>query len=106
MRRFHVHAYDEEHGRGVVRHVYVRTSRSGAALVCIVAARRTLPETEALISMLRRAYPGVAGVLLNVNTRRDNVILSGETHTLWGADNITETLLGYRFRLSVDSFSR
>lgn len=104
MRRFHVHAYDEEHGRGVVRHVYVRTSRSGAALVCIVAARRTLPETEALISMLRRAYPGVAGVLLNVNTRRDNVILSGETHTLWGADNITETLLGYRFRLSVDSF--
>ncbi len=104
MHRYRVYAYDEASGRGVVRHVYVRTSRSGAALVCIVATRRELPAARELTAMLRRAYPGVAGVLLNVNTRRDNVILSGETVTLWGADSITETLLGYRFQLSVDSF--
>ena len=104
MRRFRVPAYDESSGRGVIRHVYVRTSRSGEVLACIVAAKRTLPSEEALMSLLRSADPGVAGVLLNVNTRRDNVILSDETRTIWGRDNITETLLGYRFRLSVDSF--
>ncbi len=104
MRRYRLHAYDEENGQGVIRHVYVRTSRNGEALVCIVASHRTLPGVPALIAMLRQAYPGVVGVLLNVNTRRDNVILSDDTLKLWGSDYITETLLGYTFTLSVDSF--
>jgi len=104
MKKYRVFAYDEETGRGTVRHVYVRSSRNGSALACIVTAKRSLPEEKALVELIRRAYPQTAGVLLNVNTRRDNVILSGENRLLWGKDSIEETLLGYRFRLSVDSF--
>ena len=104
MRRFRVHAYEEETGRGTIRHVCVRTNRQGEALACIVAAQPFLPETGSLIGMLRRAWPGLAGVLINVNNRRDNVILTGDTRLLWGNDHITETLLGKRFRLSADSF--
>ncbi len=104
MRRFRVHAYDESSGRGAIRHIYVRTNRRGEALLCIVAAQPSLPEMEALTAMLRRAWPELAGILLNVNTRRDNVILTDDTRLLWGQDHITEILLGRRFRLSVDSF--
>lgn len=104
MRRFHVHAYNELDGSGLIRHIFVRTSRNGTSLVCIVATKKELPFSRELVDMLRRACEGVTGILINVNRRRDNVILSDETVLLWGSEFITETLLGYRFRLSVDSF--
>ena len=104
MRHFHVHAYAEETGRGAIRHIYVRTNRRGEALACLVSAKASLPEVGELTAMLRRSWPGLAGLLLNVNTRRDNVIMSGDTRLLWGRDAIEETLLGRQFRLSADSF--
>jgi 23S rRNA (uracil1939-C5)-methyltransferase len=41
---------------------------------------------------------------LSVNTKKTNVILGSEYHTLWGQDWLEETLCGHVFRLSVPSF--
>ena len=38
MKRYHVPAYDESTGRGLIRHIYVRTNRRGQSLCCVVAA--------------------------------------------------------------------
>ena len=104
MRQYHIEAYEEEKGRGAIRHILVRTSRAGEALVCLVTAKRELPALDQLVSMLLKVCPGTAGVFLNFNTRRDNVIVSEQTVKIWGNETITETLLGRRFQLSVDSF--
>ena len=104
MERFGVPAYDERTGRGLVRHLFLRTNSVGEVLCCVVANGKTLPHEAELVDGLRAAAPGLAGVVLSVNTRKTNVILGREFCTLWGRDWLEEELCGHTFRLSVPSF--
>ncbi len=104
MERFSVPAYDEKTGRGLVRHLFLRTNSDGEILCCLVANGRKLPHGEELVEALRQAAPKLAGVVLSVNTKKTNVILGDAFHTLWGRDWLEETLCGRSFRLSVPSF--
>ena len=104
MERFRVPAYDERTGRGLVRHLFLRTNSAVEVLCCIVANGKTLPHGAELADGLRAAAPGLAGVVLSVNTRKTNVILGQEFLTLWGRDWLEEELCGHTFRLSVPSF--
>ena len=104
MRDFAVPSYDEKTGRGLLRHLYVRTNRRGESLVCVFANGERLPHEEELVGRLRRAVPDCVGVVLGVNTRRGNTILGERYRTLWGADTLEDELCGLTFRLSVPSF--
>ena len=104
MRRYRVSAYDERTRKGLVRHVYVRTSRSGAALCCVLVNGKTLPREQELTAALRCAEPGLTGVVLGVNETHSNVILGTDYRTLWGEDFLYDTLCGFTFKLSVPSF--
>ncbi len=50
------------------------------------------------------AAPKTLGVVLNVNTKKGNVILGDQYRTLWGQDFLMDTLCGLEFKLSVPSF--
>ena len=104
MEEYSVPAYDEGTGKGLIRHLYVRTSSRGESLVCVAANGEALPCPDALTEALRQADPGLAGVVLNVNTRDTNVILGDRYVTLWGRDWLEEELCQLIFRLSVPSF--
>ncbi len=104
MERFGVPAYDERTGKGLVRHLYLRTNRAGQVLCCVAANGRELPHAPELTQALRAAASGLVGLVLSVNTRKTNVILGDEYRTLWGQDWLEETLCGHVFRLSVPSF--
>ncbi len=104
MERNNISAYDERTGRGLVRHLYVRTSSRGESLCCVVVNGDKLPGEAGLVSALRAAEPGLAGVVLNTNTRDTNVILGDQYRLLWGRDWLEEELLGLTFRLSAPSF--
>lgn len=102
--RFQVEPYNEATGRGLLRHLYVRTSCRGESLACLLVNGSRLPHEEELVDMLRAAAPGVCGVVLGENTRRGNAILGDRYRTLWGRDYLTDTLCGLELRLSVPSF--
>ena len=102
--RFQVKPYNEATGRGLLRHLYVRTSCAGESLVCLLVNGRSLPHEEELVAMLRAAAPKTCGVVLGENTRRGNAILGDRYRTLWGRDYLTDTLCGLELRLSVPSF--
>ena len=102
--RFRVPPYDEATGRGLLRHLYVRTSCAGESLVCLLVNGRSLPHEEELVAMLRAAAPRLCGLVLGENTRRGNAILGDRYRTLWGRDYLTDTLCGLELRLSVPSF--
>ena len=104
MERWSVPPYEEGTGRGLVRHFYVRTNHLGELLCCVVANGTELPRERELVEALREGLPGLAGVVLNVNTRDTNVILGPEYRLLWGRDWLEEELCGLTFRLSVPSF--
>ena len=104
MERFQISAYEEGTGKGLVRHLYVRTNHRGEALCCVVVNGKKTPFERELVEALRGAVPALAGVVLNTNTRDTNVILGPAYRTLWGRDWLEEELLGLVFRLSVPSF--
>lgn len=102
--RFRVEPYNEATGRGLLRHLYVRTSCRGESLACLLVNGSRLPHEQELVDMLRAAAPGVCGVVLGENTRRGNAILGDRYRTLWGRDYLTDTLCRLELRLSVPSF--
>lgn len=104
MAQYRVPGWDESSGTGLIRHLFTRHSAAGEALLCVVAAEARLPHEAELVAALRGACPSAAGVLLNVNPRRTNVVLGDAYRTLWGADRLEDTLCGLRLRLSVPSF--
>ena len=104
MRRCCVAGYDEKTGRGLVRHLYVRSNAAGESLVCVLVNGNKLPQEETLVALLREACPKCRGIVLGTNTKKGNVILGDRYRTLWGEDRLEDTLCGKRFRLSVPSF--
>ena len=102
--RFQVEPYNEATGRGLLRHLYVRTSCRGESLACLLVNGSRLPHEQELVNMLRAAAPKTCGVVLGENTRRGNAILGDRYRTLWGRDYLTDTLCGLELRLSVPSF--
>ncbi|MCD8375621.1 MAG: 23S rRNA (uracil(1939)-C(5))-methyltransferase RlmD, partial [Oscillospiraceae bacterium] len=104
MERYQVPAYQEKDHRGLVRHVYVRANAAGESLCCLLANGEKLPHEAELVECLRRAEPGLTGVVLGINRAKTNVILGDSYRTLWGRDTLEERLCGLSFRLSVPSF--
>ena len=104
MRERRIPAYNPVSGRGAVRHVFVRRSRSGAAVCCVVSAEGLGPDTSALPEYLLRRCPSLSGVVLNINRTRGNTVLSGDFYALYGSSELTDTLCGFDFSLSPQSF--
>lgn len=102
--RYAVACYDERSGKGLLRHLYVRTNAKGESLVCLLVNGDALPQEEALVALLRRRLPQAVGIVLGRNTRRGNTILGDGYRTLWGRDYLEDSLCGLTFRLSVPSF--
>ncbi|MBE6719372.1 MAG: 23S rRNA (uracil(1939)-C(5))-methyltransferase RlmD [Ruminococcaceae bacterium] len=98
-----VTSYDEESGRGLLRHIYLRRTSLGEIMACAVTNGSSLPKSDLLVDLLK-SVEGVKSVCQNINTKKGNVILSGDTKTLWGSDTVADVLLGKRFEISPNSF--
>jgi 23S rRNA (uracil1939-C5)-methyltransferase len=96
--------YDEQTRQGLLRHVVVRTTRTGDVLVLLVATDARLPQPALLIHRLMDGVRGFCGLHLSVNRQPNNVILGDTCVKLHGDDAVFETLLGIPFEISPLSF--
>ena len=116
MKRFKVHAYNEESGCGTIRHVLIRKGFStGEIMVCLVIkhihttkggcknSSEYIAHQDEFIEELSK-IKGVASICVSVNNLNTNVIMGNEIHTLWGKDKIEDILLGKKFEISPLSF--
>ena len=100
-----IRPYDEQSGKGLVRHIFLRRgAHSGQIMVCLVCTRAKLPHAEQLCAVLREQFPAISTILLNVNAKNTNVILGSENHILYGPGYIEDTLCGVPVRLGPLSF--
>ena len=100
-----IQPYDEESGKGLVRHIFLRRgTHSGQIMVCLVCTRPKFPHSEELVAALREQFSDIASVLINVNAKKTNVILGEETISLYGPGYIEDTLCGVPVRLGPLSF--
>ena len=97
--------YDEETGKGRLRHLYLRRAgATGEVMVCVVVNGNGVHFEPELVEMLRKKVPGLKSVIINVNRERTNVVLGQKCRTVWGSDFITDTLCGLHFHISPMSF--
>lgn len=101
MKANKVMAYDEETGRGCVRHALIRTGfTSGEIMVCLVINGRDkklckvgefLPGQADLLRRLS-GIEGMTSVSVSINTEKTNVIMGKEIHVLWGEPTISDVI--------------
>lgn len=105
LEEYHISAYDEQTGKGKVRHLYIRCGEvSGEVMVCLVVNSERLPHATEYVEGLLKVCPQVVSVVLNINREQNNVILGQKCITLYGKDTIEDTLCDVRFELSPLSF--
>jgi len=98
-------AYNEQTGKGLVRHLYIRHGAgSGEVMVALVINGDALPHDDEFVDAVRRAADGVVSVMLIINKKRSNVILGEKSVVLWGKGYITDTLCKMKFDISPLSF--
>ena len=104
MEKYHISAYDEKTGKGLVRHVLIRCGFSSQEkMVCLIINGKSLPHGEKLVEALRK-IDGMTSVSLNCNTERTNVILGHRTIVLWGQEYITDQIGDISYEISPVSF--
>ena len=104
MEKYHVSAYDEKTGKGLVRHVLIRCGfTSKEKMVCLIINGKSLPHSEKLVEALRK-IDGMTSISINCNTGRTNVILGRKTVVLWGQEYITDQLGEISYEISPVSF--
>ena len=104
MEAYGIEPYNEETGKGLVRHILIRYGFfTGELMVCLVLNGNFIPEKDALIERLLE-IPGMTSITLNINKKRSNVILGEEIRLLWGKPYITDKIGDISYQISPLSF--
>lgn len=105
MPSFHLSAYNENTGRGFLRHVLIRTAhQTGQVMVVLVVATKVFPGKNNFIRVLREKHPQITTIVMNLNDKFTSMVLGEQNTVLWGKGFIEDELCGKRFRISPHSF--
>ncbi len=105
IRKNNLSVYNEETGRGLVRHLYLRfAQKTDELMVAVVINGNELPNSEKLIEALKSKITNLKTVVLNINREKTNVILGTKCVTLYGDGHIFDILSGVKVRINPLSF--
>ncbi len=100
-----IRAYDEESGRGILRHIYLRIAeKTGQIMVCLVINADKMQASATFAEEIVEKFPSVTSVMLNINKKNTNVILGERFECIGGVDHIIDELCGLKFKISAGSF--
>ena len=103
---FGISGYNEKKHVGDLRHVVLRVSAAtGMVLVTLVVnSKKVFPRLKDFCNEIFAEFKQVAGVCVNFNTKKTNVILSDETECVCGKDFVKEKILNKTFRIGANTF--
>ena len=102
---YRINAYEEESGKGLLRHIYLRYGAvTREVMVCLVLNGEKMPHERELATGLLAEFSDVKSVLVNVNKENTNVVLGERYRLLGGREWIEDELCGLRFRISAGAF--
>jgi len=114
-REYKISGYEEETGKGLLRHIFLRKGFStGEILLCLVLNGKSLPHGKELWERLQdlslsveeggQVQGSIVGLCVNINEGSGNAILGRETRCLYGKDSIEDKIGELSFSISVPSF--
>ena len=99
-----VEPYDEETGKGLVRHILIRYGfTTKEIMVCLVINGDTLKSSQKFVDKLVQ-IPGMTSISLCVNKKQTNVIMGDTIKVLWGQGYITDYIGTIKYQISPLSF--
>lgn len=104
MNKYHISAYDETTGKGLVRHALIRFGfTTKEIMVCLVINGDNFPHSEKLVDNLRK-IEGMTSITYSVNKENTNVIMGKSINLLWGQTYITDYIGNVKYQISPLSF--
>ena len=114
-REYKISGYEEETGKGLLRHIFLRKGFStGEILLCLVLNGKSLPHGKELWERMQdlslsveeggQVQGSIVGLCVNINEGSGNAILGRETRCLYGKDSIEDKIGEFSFSISVPSF--
>ena len=95
--------YSEETGKGLLRHVLIRTSSDNKQVSALfVINGSTLPHQDKWAAFMERE--GVTSFSVNINQANTNVILGRSSKLVYGNQYLTDRMDGLTFQISPESF--
>ena len=106
MEKYSIPAYNEDTGKGLVRHIMVRKAFKNNELMLVIVTNKEkeIPYKEKLIDEVIKGFSDIKSIIQNVNPKKTNVILGEKCITLWGKDTITDYIDKFKFNISPLSF--
>lgn len=105
MNKFKIQGYDEETGKGTLRHIMIRKGfKTNQIMLVLVTANEALPYKKELIESITENIDGITGIIQNINRKKTNVILGDKEITLWGDNQIQDYIGEFKFNISSKSF--
>ncbi|MGN0468268.1 MAG: 23S rRNA (uracil(1939)-C(5))-methyltransferase RlmD [Acutalibacteraceae bacterium] len=105
LSQFRLAPYDEDTGRGFLRHVLVKRGfSSGEVMVVLVTGTAVFPKKNDFIKKLLNLHPEITTVVQNINGSHTSLVLGEKEIVLFGSGYIEDTLCEKRFRISPKSF--
>ena len=102
---FKLTAYNEDTGRGFLRHVLVKRGFStGEIMVVLVTGTNIFPSKADFVKALLKKHPEITTIIWNINDKRTSLVLGEKQQVLFGDGYIEDILCGKRFRISAKSF--
>ncbi len=97
--------YDEETGKGLLRHLYIRKAyHTDEIMAGLVINGDSLPFQNEFIDCLVALNLNIKSIVLNINKKRTNVILGEKTVVIFGEKYITDIMNGNKVNISCQSF--
>ena len=104
MKEYGLTAYNEETGKGLVRHVLIRKGfTTKEIMVCLVINGKKLPYSEALAAVLAE-IPGMTSITYSINQENTNVIMGEVICPVWGQTFITDYIGNVKYQIFPLSF--
>ena len=102
---FKYQPYDEDSGKGLIRHILLRKGFSTKEIMLvIVTAGVAFPSKNNFLKALCEKHPEITTIVQNINDRRTSMVLGKRNIVLKGKGYIEDVLCGCRFRISPTSF--
>ena len=93
--------YDEKTKKGLLRNIMIREGFNTKEVMCVLVQNGE--KTYDYKDLIKR-FPQIKTIIININKKDTNVVLSKENIVIYGNGYITDILGNYKFKISPNSF--
>lgn len=99
--------YDEQNKNGDIKHIMIRIGSHTREIMCVIVANHNITnkiKQKNIVSKIIAEYVNIKSVILNINEKDSNTILSNKNIIIYGKEYISDYIGRYKFNISANSF--